>query len=634
MATGVGETCLLHGMAISFGILNYAFLTVLDAWSRADAAAAVLPDLEEEADLERLERMEMEDVSEINPEAPVLREISMEELASKDLWLAIAGVVYDLTSFQHPGGTEVLRKLAGRDATEDFAECPACKLPTLSSQLCRYQVGPLRQKPSQYRIFEHQEEEQRMKKLVVALAFGLILLALAIMVFSTQAFETGLLKDASYAELVLPSAVLSTFMGILSILLPMMQKLGGPSSNACKTSLGGWPAHAIALLMILHHLTLLAAVQTSWPGVAGAQGLELCAVAVLSLEVVLVPVATILPVLLGLASWYDRGFGIANLLLAGTADFYIPWRKAVAYAVTLVLLTRLAQARPQAVRFGLALCSLYGGATVVATVLLTSNDAWLLLSSLPMPSLCFTAAASILAHCALLDVALQCSSRFATRWVGFSMIILSFSSVGLGSFRWLMALGIFTHLLDLAKQNRLRLEQVATAGRFQFLEWHIIGAQSLWDSTRVSVLGFIWRTTLCNLQHAVTALIPEGLRVYACEMPIPNYGEEVYMGLAAQYVPPAARGKTKRRPNFFVCNVGQIIESCMPDMQHTMNTLVDVWKEFHAPKLSGLCANVVMVFPSCTNQGLAKEINLSVWETGKDAFDWYVKSNLAQRCLR
>ena len=27
-----------------------------------------------------------------------------------------------------------------------------------------------------------------------------------------------------------------------------------------------------------------------------------------------------------------------------------------------------------------------------------------------------------------------------------------------------------------------------------------------------------------------------------------------------------ARGKAKR-PNFFVCNVGQILESCLPDMQ-------------------------------------------------------------------
>ena len=42
--------------------------------------------------------------------------------------------------------------------------------------------------------------------------------------------------------------------------------------------------------------------------------------------------------------------------------------------------------------------------------------------------------------------------------------------------------------------------------------------EALWDSTRVSLLGLIWRTTVCNLQHVVTAIIPEGLRVYSCEV--------------------------------------------------------------------------------------------------------------------
>lgn len=211
------------------------------------------------------------------------------------------------------------------------------------------------------------------------------------------------------------------------------------------------------------------------------------------------------------------------------------------------------------------------------------------------------------------------------------MAVLSFCTVGLSSFRWLALLGLFHHLLDLARHNRVRMDQVAAAGRFQHLDWHVIGAQALWDSSKVSILGFIWRTTVCSLQHVITALIPNGLQVYACEVPVPNFGEKVAMGLAAQYVPPEARGKAKK-PNFFVCNVGQILESCLPDMQHTMNTLVDVWDEFHEPKLPGLCANVVMVIPS-SDQGLAKEINLSVWETGKDAFDWYVKSKGHKKAL-
>eukprot|EP00913_Durusdinium_trenchii_P003974 g3681.t1 len=222
----LAETCLLHGMAIFFGVLNYAFLTVLDAWSRADAAAAVLPELEEEEDLERMEGMQ-DDITAVNPEAAILREVDAAELGSKDgLWLAIDGVVYDFTFFQHPGGMEVLRNCAGRDATADFARaCPAATKQLSLSSMCRYQVGPLRLPPTEYRIFEHQEEERRMQKLVMALVFSLVLLLLGMTTFMSQAIETGLLKEGTYEELLLPSSVLSTLLGIFSVLLPMRQKI-------------------------------------------------------------------------------------------------------------------------------------------------------------------------------------------------------------------------------------------------------------------------------------------------------------------------------------------------------------------------------------------------------------------------
>merc|ERR1712000_99476 len=54
--------------------------------------------------------------------------ISHEELAkhtsSDDLWMAIYGKVYDITSFldDHPGGDEVLKDTAGRDASEEFED--------------------------------------------------------------------------------------------------------------------------------------------------------------------------------------------------------------------------------------------------------------------------------------------------------------------------------------------------------------------------------------------------------------------------------------------------------------------------------------------------------------------------------
>ena len=55
------------------------------------------------------------------------RQVTMTELAEHntddDCWVAIHGVVYDLTEFadEHPAGPESIRELAGQDGTEAFA---------------------------------------------------------------------------------------------------------------------------------------------------------------------------------------------------------------------------------------------------------------------------------------------------------------------------------------------------------------------------------------------------------------------------------------------------------------------------------------------------------------------------------
>uniref|UniRef100_A0A0G4HCT5 Cytochrome b5 heme-binding domain-containing protein n=1 Tax=Chromera velia CCMP2878 TaxID=1169474 RepID=A0A0G4HCT5_9ALVE len=57
-----------------------------------------------------------------------LRVITMDEMAKhnteEDCWMAIHGVVYDLTKFlpDHPGGPEIVVGSAGKDATDEFEE--------------------------------------------------------------------------------------------------------------------------------------------------------------------------------------------------------------------------------------------------------------------------------------------------------------------------------------------------------------------------------------------------------------------------------------------------------------------------------------------------------------------------------
>lgn len=57
---------------------------------------------------------------------PNLRVVSHQELqqhsTEEDCWIAVHGVVYDMTGFlnAHPGGREVIVELAGKDASDEF----------------------------------------------------------------------------------------------------------------------------------------------------------------------------------------------------------------------------------------------------------------------------------------------------------------------------------------------------------------------------------------------------------------------------------------------------------------------------------------------------------------------------------
>ncbi|CAE7230351.1 alnC [Symbiodinium natans] len=628
------ELLLYHSTCIFFGVWNYTFLSVLDAWCRADVAAA-LPELFEEDPEQPGPGAETPQTPQ-EPEAAALYEVDAEVLASKAdsglLWLVIEGVVYDLSLWhEHPGGVEVLRQLAGKDATGEFQQaCPA--LHSSLASVSRYQVGALRLPPREYRIFEHPLEEEAMRRLLTFALPSLSLGAVGFQAFLQHVPDAPLRDAAGRSPGPLCGLLAAVAAAAFGLVLPVRRLLG--TASACGTG-SGWHAHIIAVCIVGLYGAIPGASSTMTAAMVDAapEGLERLSVALLAVELILSPATTppVLPALLCLLSWHDRGLQPSHFLQEGV---YVPWGWCMACVGFLVVATRLADGH--AVKRALALLVLYAPAAVGVYMAMQPDASELrqiFASPLRAVGLIIIASVtSMIAICALLGMAVRCSPRFATRSLAFTFGLLSLVCCGLSRWRWLLAVALVLHFLELARQHRTALDQAALAGRVAELPWHFLGAQALWDTSRVSFLSYIWRATVCNLQNVITSILPEELRVYACEAPVPYYGEKVAMGLAAQYIPPKARGKDRRRPNFFVCNVGQIVESCMTDLQHTMNTLVDVWGEFHDPTLPGLCANVVMVFPS-SDQGWAKEINLSVWESGKDAFDWYVKSKGHKKAL-
>ncbi|KAH1909328.1 hypothetical protein KXW10_003854 [Aspergillus fumigatus] len=81
-----------------------------------------------------------------------LQEVSRHNIA-KDLWIVIEKEVYDVTQFQaeHPGGARILRKLAGKDATEKFLEYHDTSILTRYRE--RLQVGVLFEGPEPQKGF-------------------------------------------------------------------------------------------------------------------------------------------------------------------------------------------------------------------------------------------------------------------------------------------------------------------------------------------------------------------------------------------------------------------------------------------------------------------------------------------------
>ncbi|KAF7589921.1 hypothetical protein BBP40_003539 [Aspergillus hancockii] len=80
------------------------------------------------------------------PKAYTRDEVAQHNHAS-DLWVIIDKVVYDLSEFraEHPGGDRILRKVAGKDATNEFWESHPESV--IQKYHARLQVGRVETEP-------------------------------------------------------------------------------------------------------------------------------------------------------------------------------------------------------------------------------------------------------------------------------------------------------------------------------------------------------------------------------------------------------------------------------------------------------------------------------------------------------
>jgi hypothetical protein len=326
------------------------------------------------------------------------------------------------------------------------------------------------------------------------------------------------------------------------------------------------------------------------------------------------------------------------------SNFALPAVIAFVCTAGIVLLTHSADSRGRqemalTAMTGMMLSGVYGmlGLWLLSKIdLMAVHDASKMFTSDASLRLFFflllAAVANIFGVMQLIDVAFLCTPSYSRR-------LLAFTAAGLSGgflrYRWLSVIGFVVHLRGLTAAQRKRL----AAGRFPDVPEHVVGAQALWDRFALILSTVCWVLTLRPTQAICSWLMPPDLRVYACDWPIFNLGNDVALGVAAYYGKRNAKGRVAGKPRHFVCNVGQIdvgssVAKSLPDVQRTMNTLADVWREFSERDVKGLVANVICMFPHVNGQRLMKQINLSAWESEQDAYEWYAKSPGHQRIIQ
>lgn len=655
------------------GGLAEADVDVKGAGFGAEIAAAQ-EDSEEEEDADPKEHLNAEPLLEVPNEI-------FERMVGKDgarLMVAIDGSAFDLTDFleEHPGGEQILRKFAGQDATQAFRR--AGHSASAKAEMFRYMVGPLVYNSGRYRIFEHAADLLNCGFLLARTFLGLLLQTVLLgsscyggyaatspggVLLTPLAWVSGKVPQGPGTEeavgrlarrLVL--LMIMTAIGLGSFILKCFVAVRPLScsfrENVVALSVGGYVAALLTSSASLYGEGL--------PGLGASFSLELTGSAVLLLE------ARPWAALQGggsrggrgryataaiITSWAWRGLRgptaseatLAARLATLVGEALGPGLVALVFGASLCLLLRgggSADNRDELAAtavHGVSLSGFYGGLLLFAllygdpvaqrtAVALTETPGFLrCLSCATVSCVCF--------FVVILDGAFICSPAFISRAVAFSLVAVS---GGLSGYRWLTLCAFTWYLSSLAHRNRESLKEAAWQERS--ISPHIIGATAMWDQFRLALGTFVWKILIIALQNVAGVLLPVEMRFYACEIPIFDLGSNVAFGVSAHYSPNQAR--EQKRPKHFVCNVGQIancgrhVAAGMMDAQRTLNSLRDVWGEFQEPEMKGLVSNVICVFPRVASQGVTKEINLSAWESERDAYEWYAKSHGHQTIMK
>eukprot|EP00927_Polykrikos_kofoidii_P029651 TRINITY_DN25614_c0_g1_i1.p1 TRINITY_DN25614_c0_g1~~TRINITY_DN25614_c0_g1_i1.p1 ORF type:complete len:1009 (+),score=124.85 TRINITY_DN25614_c0_g1_i1:422-3028(+) len=655
------ESVIFHGMALFFSVLNWVlFVSILTMWRNKDTkeAAGLIEDGARafgtpfgkvDSDKDSVDHNAMP-VHMCTPEDVAMCDGTGE---SGQMLVEIDGTAYDITSFlkEHPGGDVVLRKHAGKDASEAFHR--ARHSASAKMHMLKYMIGPIRRPLERYTIFSHSQE------MSVALNYALypvLTYVMTLLLFHFTALLGGDLlgQDDTLVVSIVPGLCTSVVVGACAFVAAVARGFLGFSLLTSSAFFLSMKMTLFICSLVMVRRPLLSSLPSYSP-----TGLELGAALLLFLEDLRELFSggqgpwsanSFFPAIAMIASWLLRG----AVELVETAPSHA-WG-ALLLVVTTSSIVRAVPPQSQQERRQV-FPKIVGGAVLVGPIglfglaLITAHSedrAEMVLHTIRTQGtfeLVSFAAVVILVMVVLLQMT---NSAYTTSqaWTVRLYALTSCSAVVLGnghrSWRWLFTIGLLLYFGELGHRLRTSFDAAAAkpGGFAKVAQWRV-GTQGWFDQVRVALAIVIWRPVCSALVFIIKQMLPEEVCVYACDIPIFDLGDSVDLGFAAYYAPARKKNRCaskeeagpgqepENKPEFFVCNVGHIDtvhEAGLQDMQRTMNALRDVWTEFKSDKPQGLVANLVAVFPFVQGTTSAKEINLSAWSSSEDAHAWYYKS--------